>query len=54
MNPPLDTEASVLKMTTMVLPDERTCVPVGTVPQNLSRRGAPGVKPLRIWMTQEV
>lgn len=54
MKPPLDTEASVRNTTVMVLPEECTWVPAGTVPQNRCRRGASTANPFRTCKTQRL
>lgn len=45
MNPPLDTDASVAKMTVIVCPEDLIWVPAGTVPHKRSNRGALGTRP---------
>ncbi len=46
MNPPLDTDESELKITSIVFPEDFNWVPAGTVPHNRAKCGALGVKPL--------
>lgn len=49
MNPPLDTDESVLKITVIVFPEDFSWVPAGTVPHKRPKCGALGVRPFRTY-----